>query len=337
MRRDSVVILFARGFASAAAAWKALLLVLILNVLLACTLSAPFSASLHEALDRNPQHETLVQGPDATFWSHFSRKHPDVTHGLETWDDLLDGTGVKGRFFSLSGVAGSAVSLGLLAALIAALASGGFAGRFGADRDRGSLAAFSNDAGRFAFSSLVLGAFSIAGIVAAYRYVFVATGDLYEATELRYEWEAIAFSLLRLLAFLLVAGFIRLLVLYARASMGISRNGNPALALASGFGFLSRRLGRAMVLEVLFGSVALLPLIAWTLLAPSWDGTDPARLALLVAVGQLVVLFRITARVAHLGAASAFMRRVAEAARPVPEKIEPPLQSKSVLVSDPVA
>jgi hypothetical protein len=337
VRRDSITILFARGFASAAMAWKALLLILLLNVVLAFTLSAPFSASLHEALDRNPQHETLVRGPDSTFWSDFSRRHPDVTHGLDAWDDLLGGTGVKGRFFSLSGVAGSAVALGLLASLIAALSSGGFAGRFGADRDRSSLSAFGNDAGRFAFSSLVLFAFSIAGILGAYRFVFVATGDLYEPSDLRYEWEAIALSLLRLLAFLLLAGLIRLVVLYARASIGITRNGNPALALASGLGFLSRRIGRAMTLEILFGAVALLPLVAWAGFAPGWDGSDPARLALLVAFGQLVVLFRITARVAHLGAASAFMRRVAEAARPVPEKIEPPVTRQPVLVSDPVA
>ena len=336
MRRDSIAVLVARGFGSAAATWKALLLVLLLNVGLACALSAPFSGTLHDALDRNPRQDVLMSGPDSTFWSHFSRKHPDVTHDLDSWNDLLDGTGVKGRFFSLSGVAGSAVSLGLLSALLAALASGGFAGRFGADRDRASLAAFGSDAGRFAFSSLILGLVSIAGILAAYRFVFVATGELYEATELRYEWEAIALSLARLVAFLLVAGVVRLVVLYARASMGISRNGNPALALASGLGFVSRRIGRAMGLEILFGGAALVPLVAWAALAPAWDGTDSIRLALLVLAGQLVVLFRIAARVAHLGAASAFMRRAAEAARPVPEKLEPPHPSASVLVAGPL-
>ncbi|MEO6325348.1 MAG: hypothetical protein ABIT01_11870, partial [Thermoanaerobaculia bacterium] len=98
MRRDSIVILFARGFVAAATAWKALLFVLLLNVGLAYALSGPFSASIHEALDRNPQQSTMANGPDATFWSHFSRKHPDVTRSFDTFDGLLEGSGVKGGF-----------------------------------------------------------------------------------------------------------------------------------------------------------------------------------------------------------------------------------------------
>lgn len=332
MRRDSIGVLAARGFTSALITWKALVLVLMLNALFAFALARPFSAALHGALDHNPERETLVQRADPTFWTHFSRKHPDLLGDTTPWEELASGNPVKGGFFGLTGAAGNAVYLGLFAALMAALASGGFAGRFGAERDRASLAAFGSDTGRFAFSSLLLGLLSMAGVLASYRFVFAETARFYDSSELRYEWEGIALGLLRLLAFLLVAGSIRLVILYARASIGISRNGNPFLALASGLGFVLRRPVRTLALEILFGVLGIAPLLLWGAWGPSWDGRDLVSLLILTLAQQILVLFRIAFRVAHLGAASAFIRRIAESMRPAPEMIESPAEASQVLV-----
>jgi hypothetical protein len=305
--------------------WKALFFVLLFNALLSIALTGPIASAVHTALDHSPFADRFTQslpGAEATFYAHFTRRHPDVLGDTGKWDDLVSGEPVTSGLFSMSGASGSLLLLGLLNAIAAAVFSGGFAGRFGADRDRGSLSAFGADCGRFAFSSLVLGAVSLFVIGAAYRWVFAATGTLYAAESLRYEWESVALTLLRLGAFLLVAGFVRLIVLYARAAIGISRNGNPFLALLSGAGFVAGRPKRTLALELCFGVTGLAPLVLWGLYTPAWNGDDPASLAVFIVAEELLVLFRIATRMAHLGAASSFMRRAAEAARPAPEKLE---------------
>lgn len=322
MKREALPILAARGFVSAFTAWKALLFLLLVNAALALAFAGPVRAALHDALDSNPMADRLLGAVDATFFTHFRRAHPDVLGDVEPLEKLAAGEAPEKNPLALSGAAGSLVLFGLLSALAASVAAGGFAGRFGAERERGSLSAFGTDCGRFAFSSLVLGAVALAGIVGAYLLLFAAPGRLYAASELRYEWEATGLVLFRLVAFLVAAGSVRLAVAFARAAMGISRNGNPFLALASGAGFVLGRPGRALVLEVLFGAAALVPLGLWGAWAPVWDGADPARFALLAALQQLLVFWRIACRAAHLGAASAWMRRTAEAARPAPEKLE---------------
>ena len=165
---------------------------------------------------------------------------------------------------------------------------------------------------------------ALAGIVVAYRWVFAWPGTLYEANELRYEWESVALLLGRLVAFLLAAALVRLLVLYARADIGLTRNGNPFLALATAAGFVAGRPGRTLALELLFGAAGVLPLLAWGAWGPVWNGSDPLALALVVAAQQAVVLWRIAARVAHLGAASAFLRRARETREPAPARREVP-------------
>lgn len=330
MRRDALSVLMARGFASALSAWKALILVLVFNAVLALALVAPISGALHAVLDHHPDAASLTHDRVAVFYGHLQRNHPDVLRGLDTWDDIASGESVKANLLAMGGPGGALLWLGLASALAASICAGGFSGRFGASRDAGSLSAFGGDAGRFAFSSLVLGALAITAIVGLYRLVYLGTGSLYEASELRYEWEAVSLVLVRLLAFLLLAGCVRLVVLYARASIGLSRNGNPFLALASGMGFVLGRPFRTFSLELAFGAVGLLPLLLWGLLAPTWDGSDPARFWLFLAAQELVVLFRITARVAHLGAATSFMRRAKETV-PAAEKVdaEPPADTAS--------
>src|SRR5262249_27595807 len=130
-------------------------------------------------------------------------------------------------------------------------------------------------------------------------------------------WEAVALALLRLLAFLAAAGYVHLTCVYARATLGLTRNGNPFQALATGAGFVTGRPFRTLLLAALYGVTSLLPLAIWGLFAPVCTGGAAASLVLFVARQELLVALRIAARTAPLGAASAWLRRVREASRPV--------------------
>ena len=341
MKRDSVPVLVARGFASALACWKALLLCLALNALLAFAVTHPIATALHQTFDDNPAAARLLASVDVTVFDHFTRQRPDVLGNLGAWETIATGEasepGGRAAFSPnpglrhASGASGSLLVLGLANALLASFLTGGFAGRFGAEQDRGSLPLFGQDVGRLGPASFLLGILSLAGIAAAYRWIWIGTGALYRPEELRYEWEAVGLGLLRLLAFLLVAALFRMVVVYARAGMGLSGKANPVMALFSAAGFVAGRPGRALVLEVAFGAAGVLPLVLWALLGATWDGRDPARLALLVGLQQLVVFIRITARTAYLGSASAFLRRGSEAPRAVPAS------GAAVIVSEPAS
>lgn len=329
MKRDSVLVLATRGLLSALETWKALLLALVCNLLLAYAFAHPVNAALRQVLDRSPWAGRLA-GPHAPLFELYgevTRARPDVLGDTSAWEEVATGEagergaprhGPGGGLLQATGVSGSAAGFALLAAVLAAVFAGGFAGRFGTEKDRGSLAAFGADAARFAAPSLVLGAASLAGIVAAYRWVFAATGTLYEPENLRYEWEATLLLLLRLLAFLLVAAFVRLVVVYARAAMGRAGRASLVGALGAGAGFVLRRPLRTLALEVLFGTLGLLPLLLWALLGPVWDGAEPGALAAVVLGQQAVVFVRLLARAAHLGAASSFLSRAVETPAPGP-------------------
>jgi hypothetical protein len=340
VRRDSVLLLATRGLVSALETWKAILLFLVLNAMLAAAFLHPLASALHQTLDRSPWAERLAAS-DAdlhTFFTAFTRARPDVLGDLEKWDEAVTGErgerGPSGKaaplsgFFGTTGLAGSAVAYAALAALLAALFSGGFAGRFGAERDRTSLSAFGADAARFAVPSLLFGALSLAGILAAYRWVYAAPGSLYEPDELRYEWEATGLLLLRLGAFLLVAGYLRLVVTYARAAMGQGA-ANPVSALMTGFGFVLGRPTRTLAIEILFGALGVLPLLVWAFFGPAWNGGELTDFAPILAGQQLVVLLRILTRAGHLGAASVWLKRSREPVSPAPAPsprvaVEPP-------------
>jgi hypothetical protein len=332
VKRDSVLVLATRGLFSALETWKALLLALAFNLLLAYAFAHPVNAALRQALDRSPWAARLVGAAPSLseFYGELSRARPDVFGDLSTWDEVATGEGGErgaarraplSGFLSTTGVSSSAAGFAVLAAALAAVFAGGFAGRFGSEKDRGSLAAFGADAARFAAPSLLLGAASLVGILAAYRWVFAETGRLYEPEDLRYEWEAILLVLLRLFAFLVVAAFIRLVVLYARAAMGRAGRANLVGALGAGAGFVLRHPARTLALEILFGALGVVPLILWAFLGPVWDGNEPGALALVILAQQGVVFFRLLARTAQIGAGSSFLARAAEASAPPPKLV----------------
>ena len=331
MSRDGLVGLAARGFLSAFGTWKAVLLALALNAALAFAIVRPVGVALHETLDRSPWADVLLKSADATFFVHFTRQHPDVLGDVAKAENLVTGVSPSRRggeaalakLLPKGGAMTSLLAFGMLNLALAALLSGGFAGRFGASKDRASLSAFAADCGKYGLSSLVLGALTLGLVVAAWRWLYVGTGQLYDPDDFRYEWQAVLSMLLRLGLFLVAAGTARTLAAFARASMGLAGSANLLSALGQAIGTILRRPARALALEVLCGSAALAPLVLWGLFAPTWDGTDTSRFFLILAGQQIVVFFRIAARAAHLGAATAWLRGARTVASPAAAEATP--------------
>ncbi len=319
-----------RGFAGACATWKALLLYTLLNALLAAALVSPISSALHQSLDRTPYGERLLRAPApnlATFFVHFGRARPDVFGDLSGWEALVTGDVVGGAsragLFS-SGLASSLVFFALLVVAFSSVLSGGFAGRFGADRDRGSLAAFGADAGRFAFSSLVLGFLSLSGTGLLYLGLYEAPGRLYDPAALSYEWEATLLMLARLLLFACFAAIFRAAVLSARAWIGLTRNGSPFLALSSGLGFVLGRPLQALSLSAWCVALLAIPRLAWWAFLPTWDGRDMGKRWAFLLAQQAFVFLLLALRLSELGAFSTWMKRQLGPARATPKRDSSP-------------
>jgi hypothetical protein len=331
VKRDGLVGLAVRGLLSALGTWKALLLALALNAALAFAVVRPVGVALHETLDRSPWADVLLKSADATFFVHFTRQHPDVLGDVAKAEDLVTGVSPSrraggttlARLLPKGGAMTSLLAFGLLNLALAALLSGGFAGRFGASKDRASLQAFGADCGRYGLSSLVLGALTFGLVVAAWRWLYVGTGQLYDPDDFRYEWQAALLTLLRLGLFLVAASYARTLAAFARASMGLAGNANLVSALGQAVGTILRRPGKALALEVLCGTAALAPPVLWGFFAPTWDGTDTSRFFLILAGQQLVVFLRIASRAAHLGSATAWLDRARAASSPAPAEAAP--------------
>lgn len=322
MRGETLPLLWLRGLAAAAAAWKALLLALFLNAALAVVVTAPLASRLHDVLDARPAADGLAKGWDLVLGAHLLRSEPGLLGDRERLEALERGTLPLADVSRLSGPLAGLLAAGLLHAALSALLAGGFAGRFAADRERGSLSAFLSDAVRLGLPSLLVGLLGLAAILAAFLLFVELPREATLSPDLRWDWERTGLSLLRLLAFLVATGAVRAVVAQSRAALGIAKSANPFLALASGLGFVLGRPLKALLLEAAFGVTAVLPLAAWLLLAPSWGGGGGRLLALLVAGQQVVVLLRALARTAHLGAATAWMRGTRETTRPAPAKIE---------------
>lgn len=322
MKGSALPFLWARGLVAAATAWKALLLALALNAALALVVTAPLASRLHDLLDDRPTADGLAKGWDVVLGAHLLRSEPGLLGDRARLDALEQGTLPLADVPRLSGPLAGLLAAGLLHAALSALMAGGFAGRFAADRERGSLAAFLSDVARLGLPSLLIGALGLAAILGAFLLFVELPREATLSPDLRWDWERTGLSLLRLFAFLGAAGAVRAVVALSRAALGLANSANPLLALASGVGFFIGRPVKALLLEVAFGVTALLPLSLWLVFAPSWSGGDVRLLALLVAGQQAVVLLRLVARTAHLGAATAWMRGAREAARPAPAKIE---------------
>ena len=308
MKGNALPFLWVRGLEAVATTWKALVLALALNAALALVVTAPLASRLHDLLDRRPAADGLAKSWDVVLGAHLLRSEPGLLGDPVRLDTLEQGTLRLAEVPRLSGPLAGLLAAGLFHAALSALLAGGFAGRFAAERERGSLAAFLADVARLGFPSLLIGALGLAAILGAFFLFIELPRSATLSPDLRWDWERTGLSLLRLFTFLATTGAIRAVLAQSRAALGLARTANPFLSLASGVGFVLGRPVKALLLEAAFGVTALLPLALWLVFAPSWSGGDLRLLALLVAGQQAVVLLRIVARTAHLGAATAWMR-----------------------------
>ena len=303
------------------------------NAALAFAVARPVGVALHETLDRSPWADVLLKSADATFFVHFARQRPDVLGDVAKAEDLVTGASPSrpaggttiAKLLPKGGAMTSLLAFGMLNVGLAALLAGGFAGRFGASKERGEPVGVrrrlrevrprrrSCSARSRSGSSSPPGGGSTSGPASSTTGTTSVTNG-----------QAVLVTLLRLGLFLVAAGFARALAAFARASMGLAGRANLVRALGQAIGTILRRPGKSLGLEVLCGSAALAPLILWGLVAPTWDGADRSRFFLILAGQQLVVFFRIAARAAHLGAATAWLDRARDGAAPAPVEAAPP-------------
>ena len=292
VRRDSVLVLASRGVFSALETWKALLLALVFNLLLAYAFAHPVNAALRQALDRSPWGARLVGGARAALRAlrrDLPRAPRRPRRPLGVGRDRDGRRGRARRHAPRAAVRLSSRRPASRApppaspsssAALAAFLAGGFAGRFGGGKERGSFAAFGADAARFALPSLLLGALSLAGIAAAYRFVYVAPGRLYErgGPAVRVGGDPPRPPPARRLPR-------RRRGRPPRRPLHARRDGTRGPSEPRGRARDVARVPRAaarpgLALEILFGALGLLPLLLWGLLGPVWDGKDLAGLAL---------------------------------------------------------
>ena len=133
----------------------------------------------------------------------------------------------------------------------------------------------------------------------------------------------VVLQLVRLTVFLVVAGFVRVVVQFGRASMGLSGSINLAAALGRGLGMAFAHPVGTLGLEIFFGAFGILPLALWVRYGRAWDGGDLSDYATLLFLQQVVVFARIFSRTAYLGTASAWLARGAETSKETTVPVSP--------------
>lgn len=332
--RPSAFACFRRGLALslskpylAAALW-------LIQLLLASVVILPVSNSLHDMLDRSPAADQMVANPHFGWWETLRRTHPDL---LGNFPDLAEGLltveGVKSSSIGDSkGIGAVAISLGFLAIVLHAFALGGV---FGTLREpSGSLVTFGREGMRRfpAFLLFTLGAFFAA--VAAYRWVYLETGEALRASVMEIETErrALLVTALRLLALLLSLSVIKLLADSVRA-IWVARPDLPAVSrFLTGVGGFLTRLPR--LLGILLISMLLTAglYVLWLVLDPSAGGEARFALVPLILAQQVFVFIRCLIKVGYYAGISEALTRThspeyayapAPAAAPQPAPSEP--------------
>lgn len=311
MKRASALSCFLRGLAIslskpylAAALW-------LTQLLLASVIILPVSNSLHDMLDRSPAADKMVANPDYGWWETLRRTHPDLLGNFpDLATGLLTSEGVKsGSIGDSKGVGAVAISLAFLAIVFHAFALGGVLGTL--REPSGSLVVFGREGMRRlpAFLVFTLGAFGAA--VAAYRWVYLESGEALRPMlqELETERRALLVTGLRLAALLLALSAIKLLADAVRV-IWVARPDLPAVSrFFMGVGGFVTRLPR------LFGVFAVSMLLTaglyllWLVLDPSAGGEARFALVPLILSQQVFVFVRCLIKVGYYAGISEALTR----------------------------
>jgi hypothetical protein len=284
----------------------------LIQLLLASVLVLPVSNALHSLLDVSSSGSRMVADPDYGWWETVRRTHPDLLGKMpEHVESALGAEGVKSTAIAeLQGVGATAISLALLAIVLHAFALGGV---FGALREpKASLVVFGREGMRRLPAFLAFTLAALAAVLAAYRWIYLATGEAWKdrMNDFGTEGQAIALTAVRLVAFLLVAAAIKLVADSVRA-IWVARPDLPAVSrlfagLASAFSRPARLFG-VLVFYVISGA-ALYGI--WIVVDPSAGGEARFALVPLVLSQQVFVFLRSLAKVGYYAGISEALTRV---------------------------
>ena len=269
----------------------------LMQLLLASVLVLPVSNALHTLLDHSSTGSRMVADPDFGWWETIRRVHPDLLGNFP--DAIESATSVEGvkssALAELEGIGATAISLCLLGIVLHAFALGGI---FGALREPQS--------------SLVVTLGAMAAALAAYRWIYLASGEAWRdrLNDLDTEGQAMALTAARLLAFLLVLAAIKLVADSVRA-IWVARPDLPAVSrlfagLAAAFSRPARLFG-VLLLYLISGSVLY---VLWIVLDPSAGGEARFALVPLILAQQVFVFLRSLLKVGYYAGVSEALTRV---------------------------
>jgi hypothetical protein len=307
----------------------------LIQLLLAAVVLLPVSNSLHDLLDLAPAAGRMVANPDFGWWETLRREHPDLFGNLpDIASGLVSTQGVRWSALSgLRGVGAATLALALLAVVLHAFALGGI---FGTLREpRASLVTFGREGMRRlpAFLAFTFGA--LAAVLAAYRWIYVESGEALRdaAANLDTEGKAMALTAARLVVLIVTLGAIKLLADSVRA-IWVARPDLPAISrfLAGIAAALSRPLRLAGVLFFYALSTVVLYAV-WLVVDPSAGGEARFALAPLILTQQVFVFSRLLVKVGYYAGVSEALTRSPspEYAYALPSRSE---SSRSVAVGD---
>jgi AbgT putative transporter family len=283
----------------------------LIQLLLASALILPIGNTLHALLDRDPAADKMVANPDYGWWETVRREHPDLLGNFpELATGLLTSEGISwSELPKMRGIGAAAFSLALLAIVVHAFALGGMLGTI--REPSASLVTFGREGMRRMPAFLVFTFAAFAAAFAAYRWIYVESGEALRSRvrELPSEPAALMVTAARLLALLVVLAMIKLLVDSVRA-VWVAR---PDLPPVSRFffgigGALSRPLRLLGILGLYTLSTAAL-YVFWLVLDPSAGGEARFALAPLILAQQVFVFVRLLLKVGYYAGISEALTR----------------------------
>jgi hypothetical protein len=283
----------------------------LMQLLLSAVLILPIGNTLHALLDRSPSADKMVANPDYGWWETLQRVHPDL---LGNFPDLATGLlspeGVRWKELpKMRGIGATAFSIALLAIVLHAFALGGMLGTL--REPSASLVTFGREGMRRMPAFLIFTFTAFAGAFAAYRWIYVESGEAMRnrVWELATEPAALAVTALRLLALLLTLAVIKLLADSVRA-VWVAR---PDLPPVSRFFFgVGGAISRPLRLFGILGIYLLLTAflyVVWLVIDPSAGGEARFALVPLILAQQVFVFVRLLIKVGYYAGVSEALTR----------------------------
>jgi hypothetical protein len=235
----------------------------------------------------------------------------------------------------LRGIGATAVSLAFFAIVLHAFALGGV---FGTLREpKASLVTFGREGMRRFPAFLLFTLATLAAAGAAYRWIYLETGEALRQRmlELDSEGKALAVTALRVLALLLALAAIKLLADSVRAIWVARPDLPPISRFFAGIASALSRPARLLGVLVFYTLVTAALYAVWLWLDPSAGGEARFALVPLILTQQVFVFVRLLVKVGYYAAISEALTRV-----PSPEysyAAAPPASAESTVAAEPGA